>query len=592
MHLVLFVPKIPDLDQHHNAHLKGTVSTTTVGPHTATKSHAPSNTYAQDATSHTPVISPADRDKTPGLIGASPVKVAHLSKLLKGCPDADYIVDGFKHGFSLEFHGPECTVEARNAQSALENPTAVDEKLSYELKLGRIAGPFDDPPFQNFKCFPLALREKSTPGQFRLLHNLSYPYDDRSVNFNISRENSSVKYSNINHAIHLIQQHAPRAAMAKSDIKEAFRLIPLHPSQFHLTGFKWRGKYYYDKCLPMGSSSSCKIFETFSSALLWILINKYEITSVVKILDDFLFVETSHTLCRRNLFTFLAMCEYLGVPVEHKKTVGPDTIIIFVGIELDSVNMLARLPQDKLIKYRQAVMELRTTNKVTLKTLQSTTGKLQFATAVVAPGRAFLRRMYDHTIGIKKPWHFIRITQAIKEDLNTWLQFLEHYNGITVIKHSPSVSASDLHLYSDASKYGYGATFGTRWFQGVWPTSWQGHDITVLELYPILMLVATFAHKITNSRIIFHCDNQAIVAVINKQSSKCKKIMQLVRPLVLTLLQSNIHFRAVHIPGVRNTLCDLLSRSQATPEVLQSFGMQPAPTPVATHVHPSNFVLN
>ena len=294
----------------------------------------------------------------------------------------------------------------------------------------------------------------------------------------------------------------------------------------------------------------------------------------------------------KNLFTFLAMCEYIGVPVEHRKTVGPDTNIIFVGILLDSVNMLACLPQDKLIRYRQDILDMSSNSKVSLKTLQSTIGKLQFATTVVAPGKAFLRRMYDHTIGIRKPWHLIRITKAIKEDLAVWRHFLENYNGITIIRHSASLLSSSLHLYSDASKGGYGATFGTHWLQGTWPPSWQIQDITVLELYPILMMVGTFAHKLANSRIIFHCDNQAIVAVINKQSSKCKKIMQLVRPLVLTLLQSNIYFRAVHIPGVHNTLCDILSRSQATPEVLRRYGMQQVPTPVAPQLHPSNFTIS
>ena len=268
---------------------------------TAPGSHVRSNMHAQNVSSHIPTISHADKSVISGpLTNVSPVRADRLHKLLLGCPESDYIIQGFTHGFLLDFEGPECPVEARNSQSALDNPSAVDEKLRHELELGRIAGPFHTPPFQNFKCFPLALREKSTPGQFRLLHNLSYPYDDRSVNFNISSENSSVQYSNIHHAIHLIQQHAPRASMAKSDIKEAFRLIPLHPSQYHLTGFKWRGKYYYDKCLPMGSSSSCKIFEAFSSALQWILSNKLHVNSTVKILDDFLFVENDRKLCRKK----------------------------------------------------------------------------------------------------------------------------------------------------------------------------------------------------------------------------------------------------------------------------------------------------
>lgn len=48
--------------------------------------------------------------------------------------------------------------------------------------------------------------------------------------------------------------------MAKTDIEDAFRIIPIHPSDYHLLGFIWEGQFYYDKCLPMGASSSCQIF--------------------------------------------------------------------------------------------------------------------------------------------------------------------------------------------------------------------------------------------------------------------------------------------------------------------------------------------
>ena len=38
--------------------------------------------------------------------------------------------------------------------------------------------------------------------------------------------------------------------------------------------------------------------------------------------------------------------------------------------------------------------------------------------------------------------------------------------------------------------------------------------------------------------------------------------MSLLRPLVITCFQYNIMFKAKHIPGVKNTAADLLSRLQ------------------------------
>jgi hypothetical protein len=37
------------------------------------------------------------------------------------------------------------------------------------------------------------------------------------------------------------------ALLAKIDILSAFRLMILHPDDFEIFGFKFRGKYYFDK---------------------------------------------------------------------------------------------------------------------------------------------------------------------------------------------------------------------------------------------------------------------------------------------------------------------------------------------------------
>ena len=44
------------------------------------------------------------------------------------------------------------------------------------------------------------------------------------------------------------------------------------------------------------------------------------------------------------------------------------------------------------------------------------------------------------------------------------------------------------------------------------------------------------------------------VSVINKQTSKSKNVMTLVRNLVLCLLQNNTTFRSEHVPGSSNKI--------------------------------------
>ena len=55
--------------------------------------------------------------------------------------------------------------------------------------------------------------------------------------------------------------------------------------------------------------------------------------------------------------------------------------------------------------------------KVTLKEVQSLGGLLNFACSVIKPGRAFLRRLIDLTVGIRSPHHLIRLNKEVKEDL-------------------------------------------------------------------------------------------------------------------------------------------------------------------------------
>ena len=126
--------------------------------------------------------------------------------------------------------------------------------------------------------------------------------------------------------------------MAKTDIDSAFRLIPIHPNDHPLLGFKFGTEFFYDSCLPFGASSSCAIFEAFSSALEWAAKCKFNIEHIVHILDDFLIFEPPHNnQCNKKLSTFLTMCSELRVPIKQDKTEYATTCITFMDLELDSI---------------------------------------------------------------------------------------------------------------------------------------------------------------------------------------------------------------------------------------------------------------
>ena len=183
---------------------------------------------------------------------------------------------------------------------------------------------------------PIGVVPKKEVGQYRLIHNLSYP-TDKSINDHIPDEIKTVHYSSIDDAIDIILNVGPNITMAKTDISNAFRIIPIHPHDHAILGIKFNGCIYFDQCLPMGCASTCSIFEEFSYALQWIVHTKCGITHIVHVLDDFLILSGQNkSVCNQN-DNFPQNMQYLGCSYEGGKTVYAQTTMIFLGIELDTI---------------------------------------------------------------------------------------------------------------------------------------------------------------------------------------------------------------------------------------------------------------
>ena len=258
--------------------------------------------------------------------------------------------------------------------------------------------------------------------------------------------------------------------------------------------------------------------------------------------------------------TFVVLCKQIVVPFAPSKTMGFHP---FWGIILDAVRMEDRLPDDKLEKAWLLLLAFRSKQKITLKELQTLIGVLNFACSVVIPGRAFLRRLIDLTMGVLKPHHNIRLTREIKLDLGVWLGFFLYFNGRSFFLADSFLTGDYIQLYTDAAGgIGSGTLCGPEWFCGKWPVAWRSFNVAVLELYPIMAAVHVWGEAWANKSVCFFTENEALVPMINNQTSLELHIMASLRPLVLACLHFNINFAARHIPGRINTLADKLSRSQ------------------------------
>ena len=252
-----------------------------------------------------------------------------------------------------------------------------------------------------------------------MIQHLSYPYGN-SVSDGIPKDQSSVHYANVDNAIGIIKNLGKGCVMAKTDVRNAFRITPVHPQDYKLLVFHWDDKWYVDRCLLMGCSSSCKLFEDLSFALEWIAHNKLGVPNIIHILDDFLIVSQPFSSCQESLNFFLHTCDYIGVPLAPEKTECPAHLLSFAGIELDCTKFEAMLPYNKITKCLSTIQSALSRWKITLRDLQSLIGLLHFACSVVVPGRVFVRRLVNLTIGGRRPTYLIRLTAEVKKDLKLW----------------------------------------------------------------------------------------------------------------------------------------------------------------------------
>ena len=108
-------------------------------------------------------------------------------------------------------------------------------------------------------------------------------------------------------------------------------------------------------------------------------------------------------------------------------------------------------------------------------------------------------------------------------------------------------------------------------------------DITVLDLFPLLVSLHIWGDQLRNKKLLFTVDNQAVVHIINFMTSKSERVMTVLRAFTLPCLHLNVVVKAQYVNSSSNKVADALSRfkfqkfHQLVPDT------EPLPTPVPSH---------
>lgn len=523
---------------------------------------------------------------------STPINIPNLSSYLSSHPDpvfVDYLITGLSQGFRVGILSHlSASFVAKNLQSARHEPDVVSVLLDKEVNKGYVIGPFTSPPFSPFRINSIGIATRKYSGKKRLIFDMSSPHSSNiaSVNECIPLTPFSLHYATVDNAIQLIKLAGHGAWLAKADITDAFKTMPIHPSDWPYFGVKWNSKFYFAVRLTFGCRSSPHIFNSLSEALCWILLNVCKLPFVLHLLDDFLLVDFPSS--QSPILSILKQIfSDVGVPLSAEKTLGPSTSLEFLGISLDTVKMQASLPQEKLLRIRSFLESFSSLRCVTKRDMLSLLGHLNFAMSIIPQGRAFISRLLTMAHSVQKLSDPIQLDDGCFSDIKFWTQLLNDWNGISFFYNDAFESSADLHLFTDAApSIGFGGFFQGQWFAEKWPNEFPKEksgsvSSALYEIYPLVVASVIWGSAWSRKRILLFCDNEATVAIINKGRSSCQTIMPFLRRLIWQSVTFNFIIKAAHIPGHCNVIADALSRFrfQTFRRLCPSANTEPTPCP-------------
>ncbi len=496
--------------------------------------------------------------------------------------DARVILDGNRQGVDVGFTGDRAPrPDAENLQVDEIDMVKVDAVIAADVAAGKKAGPFDTKPDGMIFISPIGAVPKTGTDKIRVIHHLSHAFRGDSVNGSI-HETEKLQLGSFDEAVRGIRAAGPGCLLIKMDVDAAYKQVPVRPQDWPLLGFCWRGNYYYERVLPFGLKSSCRLWEYYARALHHFFEHTLRIPCVVHYVDDFLFVirpcRDTMAVARQHLTDASGLAARIGVLFSAKKTEGPTTRLTFLGIELDTIEMVARLPQDKLVRLRTLITDWGTKSSATIKEYEQFGGFLHWCCCVIPAGRPFTGRLYKLIAGLKynrgKPGagraQVYAISKDVREDIVWWHTLVSQdacrWTGVAVLPDRSIWRAAD-EFYTDACLTGYGGHCGTEWFASGWPPDvfaaamrLQKVAMPFLELYALVCAAHAWGHRYAGKAIIFRTDCEAAMYAVNKGTSSEPDMSHLVRELALAAGRNGFVYRATHVPGVLNQGADILSR--------------------------------
>ncbi len=284
----------------------------------------------------------------------------------------------------------------------------------------------------------------------------------------------------------------PQDWFAVIDLKDAYFHVSILPRHRPFLRFAFEGRAWQYRVLPFRLSLSPRVFTKVVEGALTPL--REVGVRVLNYLNDWLILAQSREQLGDHRDLVLRHLSQLGLRVNWEKSnLSPVQRISFLGVELDSVSMTARLTEERAQAVLNCLSSFRGRNVVPLKQFQRLLGHMASAAAVTPLGLLHMRPL-QHWLHSRVPrWAWRRgtlrvgISQQCRRSLSPWTD-LAFLRAVVLLE---QVSRHTV-VTTDASSTGWGATCNGQAASGLWTGPRLLWHINCLELWAVHLALRQF----------------------------------------------------------------------------------------------------
>ena len=526
-------------------------------------------------------------NENPNLFGIiTPIYVDRFELLLKSHPNRPFVASvcrGLREGFWpwADTHSGEYPDTLDLSYPQTDDPKEAEflrDQRDHEIFKGRFSEAFGKDLLPGMYCMPVFAIPKPHSTDLRMVTHQSA--GNHSLNSMIPRDDIvGYPLDNLRHlgefllSMHHKDPKSPRV-LFKSDVAEAYRLLPVHPYWQVKQANRIDGLLHIDRnCAFGGRASGCN-WISFMSLVSWIAKKKRNIELLGTYADDSFGPEHEHNVTwyapyrkfmPTNQVKILQLWDEINLPHKEKKQVY-GSVLTIIGIEVDANALTMSMPPDSLQDLIAAMTDFISSHrKFSLKEWQRLAGWINWSLNVFPLLRPALNNFYAKISGKSAPDRYVRINNAVRADLAWAISHLEHDTGIRLIHQLRwDASSADFTVYCDACLEGMGFWLPDKCV-GFYSPVPEELDEEQIFYFEALCVLSALYHIVDteqpqrSSRILIYTDNDNTVAIFN--TLRClPRYNGILITAADALIKGDLHLQVLHIAGELNYVADAISR--------------------------------